>query len=63
MKTKYDEGVEKLRELEDILIRLDMGGNITRSILIALIRAVWWLFREWVREHDPKRGERNATSD
>ena len=58
MKTRYDEGVKHLREIEDILIRLDMGGNITRTILIAIMRAVYWLFETWVREHDPKKGER-----
>lgn len=57
MKSKRDEAVEKLNDLENILIRVETGGEITRRVIIALIRAVWWLMERWVREHDPKKGD------
>lgn len=50
----YDEGVKNLEQLEDILIRVDDGrGYITRQIVVAVLRAVWWLMKRWVIEHDP----------
>lgn len=55
MKSKRDEAVEKLNDLENILIRVETGGEITRRVIIALIRAVWWLFERYVREHDEGR--------
>lgn len=59
MKTKYDEAVEKLNDLENILIRLETSdGYATKKVVIALARAVWWLMERWVREHDPGKPER-----
>ena len=55
MKSKRDEAVEKLNDLENILIRVETGGEITRRVIIALIRAVWWLMERYVREHDEGR--------
>ena len=53
MKTKYQEGVEKLTQMEDLLIRLE-HGNATHTVVVAIARAVWWLLERWVREHEPQ---------
>ena len=47
--TKHEEGVRLLEEMEDLLYKIEKG-TATRPIL-ALARVVWWLLREWVKEH------------
>lgn len=50
--TRYDQGVKNLNDLENMLIEIEVGKrNITRRMLIGVIRAVWWLYESWVREH------------
>lgn len=55
--TNYEKAVGMLNQLEDILIRLDTGhGNVTRQIQMAGLRALYFMFLLWVKEHEPKEG-------
>ena len=52
------EAIQYLDQLENALIRIETTREATWIDVLEAIRAAYWLFREYVREHDERKGER-----
>jgi len=50
--TKYEEGCEKLNQMENILYRIETG-NASKNTMLAIARVVYFLLERWVRENEP----------
>ena len=50
-KVLSEEGQRKLKQLEQIIERMEKSTVTSRADVIELAKIVWWLLNRWCREH------------